>query len=492
MSKYLDKPGLEHYHDLIKSGLYEYIEGTQSSATSTWTGVSTQPSLSDGKLIIYHLPYAGGSAVPTLNLTFPDGTTTGAKAVGTRVGTSYSVGSNIILVYTGTTWDVVEADGSNLIANRAVVSDANGKLAESSVTSTELGYLSGVTSGVQTQFNSKVSKTLESEVASFLEVETVNDALKKIAAELVYEDINESGTWTVPQNICGNKIFVIVVGGGASGYSMSSSANVYTTGGGSGELSFGTMEVTPGQNITAIIGAGGESATKESPSSKNGGASSFGGISANGGNGKYGGAGGGGANGGNASFGGGGGSSSSSPGGNGGTYGGGGGGQTGGVGGTYGGNGGTSSTQAESGTPYMGSLKLWNLASDYYGLERHTLSDVRKENAGQDCEKLQGGGGLGSHGAVGLSSHLGGGGGFLANANPPQNSNDYSGGALFGYNGDAKSSGAQGFYSGGGSKLRGAGGQGAYGASTSGAGGNGVVAIWYYATPSIRYLNEIY
>lgn len=156
MSKYLDKPGLEHYHDLIKSGLYEYIEGTQSSATSTWTGVSTQPSLSAGKLIIYHLPYAGGSAVPTLNLTLPDNTTTGAKTVGTRVGTSYSAGSNIILVYTGTAWDVVEADGSNLIANRAVVSDANGKLAESNVTSTELGYLSGVTSGVQGQIDNAV------------------------------------------------------------------------------------------------------------------------------------------------------------------------------------------------------------------------------------------------------------------------------------------------------------------------------------------------
>ena len=153
MSKYLDKVGLEHYHDLIKDGLFEYIEGTQNSATSTWTGVSTSPSLSSGKLIIYHLPYAGGSTVPTLNLTLPDNTTTGAKTVGTRVGTSYSAGSNVILVYTGAAWDVVEADGSNLIANRAVVSDANGKLAESNVTSTELGYLSGVTSNVQTQIS---------------------------------------------------------------------------------------------------------------------------------------------------------------------------------------------------------------------------------------------------------------------------------------------------------------------------------------------------
>lgn len=46
---------------------------------------------------------------------------------------------------------------SNLTANRALVSNASGKIAVSSVTSTELGYLSGVTSNVQTQLDSKIS-----------------------------------------------------------------------------------------------------------------------------------------------------------------------------------------------------------------------------------------------------------------------------------------------------------------------------------------------
>lgn len=48
--------------------------------------------------------------------------------------------------------------GSNLTANRALVSDANGKVGVSAVTSTELGYLDGVTSSVQTQLNAKVQK----------------------------------------------------------------------------------------------------------------------------------------------------------------------------------------------------------------------------------------------------------------------------------------------------------------------------------------------
>jgi hypothetical protein len=44
---------------------------------------------------------------------------------------------------------------SNLTANRALISDASGKVAVSTVTNTELGYVSGVTSAIQTQLNAK-------------------------------------------------------------------------------------------------------------------------------------------------------------------------------------------------------------------------------------------------------------------------------------------------------------------------------------------------
>lgn len=43
----------------------------------------------------------------------------------------------------------------NLTANRALVSNSSGKVAVSAVTSTELGYLDGVTSNVQAQLNGK-------------------------------------------------------------------------------------------------------------------------------------------------------------------------------------------------------------------------------------------------------------------------------------------------------------------------------------------------
>ena len=48
--------------------------------------------------------------------------------------------------------------GSNLTASRALISNSSGKVAVSAVTSTELGYLDGVTSAIQTQLDGKVNK----------------------------------------------------------------------------------------------------------------------------------------------------------------------------------------------------------------------------------------------------------------------------------------------------------------------------------------------
>ena len=45
----------------------------------------------------------------------------------------------------------------NLTTSRALVSDANGDVSVSAVTSTEIGYLDGVTSSIQTQLDSGAS-----------------------------------------------------------------------------------------------------------------------------------------------------------------------------------------------------------------------------------------------------------------------------------------------------------------------------------------------
>lgn len=74
-----------------------------------------------------------------------------------RGGTNSSgvLSNNRVMISSGGA--IVEAGAIG--ANKAVVSDSNGIPAASTVTSTELGYLSGVTSSVQTQLNGKLSST---------------------------------------------------------------------------------------------------------------------------------------------------------------------------------------------------------------------------------------------------------------------------------------------------------------------------------------------
>ncbi len=105
----------------------EYIVGTQASATNAWTGTSTDTGCSSGtlytgKVIIYHLPVAGSSSAATLNLTLPDGTTTGAKNIyrqaSSTVTTTFAADCDILMVYDGTQWKVnayVDTTNSNSI-----------------------------------------------------------------------------------------------------------------------------------------------------------------------------------------------------------------------------------------------------------------------------------------------------------------------------------------------------------------------------------------
>lgn len=64
--------------------------------------------------------------------------------------------SGVIISDTNDITGVTSIEVTSLTANRAIVSDGTKKLSSSAVTSTELGYLSGVTSALQTQLNDKL------------------------------------------------------------------------------------------------------------------------------------------------------------------------------------------------------------------------------------------------------------------------------------------------------------------------------------------------
>lgn len=103
--------GIDIANDVISNtqGI-EYIVGTQTAATSKWTGNSTDEELKVGKIIAYYLPYAGATTAATLALTMADGTTTREISLqlkpGFSVTTNFPAGSIIILVYDGTYWRV--------------------------------------------------------------------------------------------------------------------------------------------------------------------------------------------------------------------------------------------------------------------------------------------------------------------------------------------------------------------------------------------------
>ena len=59
---------------------------------------------------------------------------------------------------------------SDLTTNRTVISDSNGKIAVSDTTSTELGYVHGVTSNIQTQLNNK-----QATLVSGTNIKTINN-----------------------------------------------------------------------------------------------------------------------------------------------------------------------------------------------------------------------------------------------------------------------------------------------------------------------------
>ena len=99
-------PAPEDIDNSIRESSTEYIVGTQTAITGSWTGVTKDSSLYVGKTIAYKLPYAGNGNA-SLTLTLSDGTTTSAIAVysmTTRVTTHYPAGSIIQMTYDGTYW----------------------------------------------------------------------------------------------------------------------------------------------------------------------------------------------------------------------------------------------------------------------------------------------------------------------------------------------------------------------------------------------------
>jgi hypothetical protein len=71
----------------------------------------------------------------------------------------YETDTGKFKIGTGSTaWTSLAYAEPKVTASRALASDTNGYVSATSITSTELGYVSGVTSAIQTQLNGKVDE----------------------------------------------------------------------------------------------------------------------------------------------------------------------------------------------------------------------------------------------------------------------------------------------------------------------------------------------
>lgn len=126
-----------------------------------------------------------------------------------------------------TTASTIDLDQLEAVtANRALASNGAGHIVSTAVTDTELGYVAGVTSAIQTQLNT-TSGSLSTETAARISGDatltsskaniTLNNILPTTAVDINAQKITNSGTPTAPSDLT-TKAYVdaAVTGGGAN------------------------------------------------------------------------------------------------------------------------------------------------------------------------------------------------------------------------------------------------------------------------------------
>jgi hypothetical protein len=148
---------------------------------------------------------------------------------------------------------------SNLTASRAVQSDASGKVEASSVTSTEMGYLSGVSSAIQTQLNGKESTITATTSADYYRGDKTFQALNKAAVGL--SNVDNTSDASKPVSTATQTALDAKVAGAAS--SVDSEVMLFSgtggktakraTGSGFAKLSSGVLSTSSTVNLASEV-----------------------------------------------------------------------------------------------------------------------------------------------------------------------------------------------------------------------------------------------
>jgi hypothetical protein len=132
------------YLDGVTSAIQTQIDSKQATITGSATTIDTESLTASRAVISNSSSKIAVSATTDTELGYVSGVT---SAIQTQINTKQAT-------ITGGATTITSSD---LTASRALASNSSGKVAVSAVTSTELGYVSGVTSAIQTQLGTKLT-----------------------------------------------------------------------------------------------------------------------------------------------------------------------------------------------------------------------------------------------------------------------------------------------------------------------------------------------
>ena len=206
------------YLGSVTSDIQTQLDGKEATITGAATTITGTDLTASRALTSSATGKVEVSAVTSTELGYLDGVT---SAIQTQLD-----GKQATITGAATT-----IDDTDLTASRALVSDGSGKVAVSDVTATELGYLDGVTSAVQTQVDSKTAKliTTNRQTASYTLV--LSDADK-----LVEMNVATANDLTIPLNssvafATGTQILLAQYGAGQTTIVPTSGVTVRSNGG---------------------------------------------------------------------------------------------------------------------------------------------------------------------------------------------------------------------------------------------------------------------
>ena len=168
-TKYLDGTGLRYFRDtyvLTTSQVNALIQTALSQyKVDIFTVVSALPTTGQQEGVAYMVPNATDNTKYDVYVWEIVDDTTTPPTYGWKQLSQANIAIDLSNYYTKTETDTlllgkassthvhgnISNDGKLTTASRVVVTDASGNIDTSSVTSTELGYVSGVTSSIQTQ-----------------------------------------------------------------------------------------------------------------------------------------------------------------------------------------------------------------------------------------------------------------------------------------------------------------------------------------------------